>query len=165
MLPSSYYEEKCFFLTYYLSTCLSWSFLLRRCCALVWVTKILMRTISNIHVDCIWPAGRRFTTPDLCDHACTVSLKTWALLLCTRNTIRIWKQSCCSHLFSFYTPRNDLQDRPGLFNFYFVSTATVREFITEVQKIFCLSQGTLAKDSNLTSKKTPQGSMSTNYRK
>jgi len=43
--------------TYYLRTCLSWSFVLTRCCTLTWVTKILMRAISNVH------AGRRFPSP------------------------------------------------------------------------------------------------------
>jgi len=28
---------------YYLSSCLSWSFVLTRCCSLTWVTKVLMR--------------------------------------------------------------------------------------------------------------------------
>jgi len=44
-------------LSYYLSTCLSWSFVLRWFCTLIWVTKILMRAMSNVH------AGRRFHTP------------------------------------------------------------------------------------------------------
>jgi len=39
----------------YISTCLSWSFVLTRCCALTWVTKIRMRDISNVN------AGRRFS--------------------------------------------------------------------------------------------------------
>jgi len=30
IIPSSYYEEKLLLLTYYLSTCLSWSFVLKR---------------------------------------------------------------------------------------------------------------------------------------
>ena len=30
-----------------------------------WVTKILMRAISNVHVGRIWPAGRGFPTPGL----------------------------------------------------------------------------------------------------
>ena len=33
-----------------LSTCLSSSFVLTRCCTITWVTKILMQTISNVHV-------------------------------------------------------------------------------------------------------------------
>ena len=41
----------------YLTTCVSWSFVLTRCCTLTWVTKILMRAISNVH------AGRRFPAP------------------------------------------------------------------------------------------------------
>jgi len=45
--------------SYYLSTCLSWSFVLKRCCAPTWLTKILMRTTSNVH------AGHRFPTPVL----------------------------------------------------------------------------------------------------
>jgi len=44
-------------LTYHLSSCLSWSFILMRFCTLNWVAKILMRVISYIH------AGRRFPTP------------------------------------------------------------------------------------------------------
>ena len=40
-------------------TCLSWSFVLTRCCTLTWVTKILMTAISNVH------ASRRFPTPAL----------------------------------------------------------------------------------------------------
>jgi len=42
-LPLLNYEEEWLILTYYVSTCLSWSFVLTRCCALTWVTKILMR--------------------------------------------------------------------------------------------------------------------------
>ena len=38
---------------------MSWSFVLTRCCTLTWVTKSLMRTISNVY------AGRRFPTPVL----------------------------------------------------------------------------------------------------
>jgi len=30
-----------------------------------WVTKILMRTISNVHAGRIWPTGSRFPTPVL----------------------------------------------------------------------------------------------------
>jgi len=40
-----------------LSTCLSWSFVLTWFCTINWLTKILMRAISNVH------AGRRFPTP------------------------------------------------------------------------------------------------------
>jgi len=44
-------------MTYYLRyTCLSRSFGLTRCCTLAWVTKIMMRAISNVH------AGRRSST-------------------------------------------------------------------------------------------------------
>ena len=32
---------------------------------LTWVTKILMRAISNVHAGRIWPAVRRFPTPVL----------------------------------------------------------------------------------------------------
>ena len=46
------------------STCLTWFFALTQCCALTWVTKILLRAISNVHESHIWPAGRRF--PTLC---------------------------------------------------------------------------------------------------
>jgi len=53
-LPLANYEEEWLLLTDYISTYLSWSFVLMRCCALTWVTKILMRAISNVH------AGRRF---------------------------------------------------------------------------------------------------------
>jgi len=45
--------------------CLSWSFVLARCCLLTGVKNILMRNISNVYADRIWPAGRRFPTPDL----------------------------------------------------------------------------------------------------
>jgi len=56
-LPLSSYEEEWLLLKYYLSTCLSWSFVLMRCGTLTWVTKILMRAISNVH------PGHRFPTP------------------------------------------------------------------------------------------------------
>jgi len=48
-----------------LLTSLSWSIVLSRCCVLTWVTKILMRAKSNLHAGRIWPAGRRFPSPDL----------------------------------------------------------------------------------------------------
>jgi len=57
ILPLSNYEEVWLLLTYYLSTCLSWSFVLTWCCTLTWVTEILMWVISNVH------ASRRFPTP------------------------------------------------------------------------------------------------------
>ena len=37
VLPFSNYEEEWLLLTYYLSTCLSWIFVLTRCCTLTWV--------------------------------------------------------------------------------------------------------------------------------
>ena len=37
------------------STCLSWRFVLKRFCILNWVTKILMRAISNVHADRTFP--------------------------------------------------------------------------------------------------------------
>ena len=46
-------------LGYYLGTCLLWSFVLTRCCALTWVTQILMRAISNVHT------GRRLPSSDV----------------------------------------------------------------------------------------------------
>ena len=49
----------------YLATCVSWSFVLTWCCSLTWVMKILMRTISNVHRDCIWLPGYRFPIPGL----------------------------------------------------------------------------------------------------
>jgi len=36
-------------------------------CTLYWVTKILVRAISNVHGGRIWPAGRKFPTPGI-DH-------------------------------------------------------------------------------------------------
>jgi len=42
-----------------LTTCLSWCFILTRCCVPNWGAKILTRAISNV------VAGRRFPTPDL----------------------------------------------------------------------------------------------------
>jgi len=59
-LPLSNCEEG-WLLTCYLGTRLLWTFILTRCCALTWVTDILVRTISSVH------AGRRFPTPDLSD--------------------------------------------------------------------------------------------------
>ena len=56
-------EEEWLLLTYYLSTCSSWSFVLTRGCTLTWRSKILMRSISNVHAGRIWPARRRFPTP------------------------------------------------------------------------------------------------------
>jgi len=38
--PLSNYEEEWFLLNYYLSTCLSCSFVLTRCCTMTWVTKV-----------------------------------------------------------------------------------------------------------------------------
>ena len=57
ILSLSDYGEEWLLLTYYVSTCVSWNFVLTRCCTLTWVTKIMMRTISNLH------AGRRFPNP------------------------------------------------------------------------------------------------------
>jgi len=34
------------------------------------VAKILMRAISNVHASRIWPAGRRFPTPNLNESKC-----------------------------------------------------------------------------------------------
>jgi len=65
ILLLSNHEEEWLLLTYYVSTCLSWSSVLRRCCTLTWITKILMRTISNVHGGRIWPADRGFPTPAL----------------------------------------------------------------------------------------------------
>ena len=42
---------------FWLTVYLSWSFVLTRCYVLIWLTKILMRTILNVYV------GRRFPTP------------------------------------------------------------------------------------------------------
>ena len=63
VLPLSDYEEEWLLLMYYLSACLLCSFVLTWSCTLTLVTKILMRAISNVHVDRIWLAGRRFLTP------------------------------------------------------------------------------------------------------
>jgi len=41
ILPSSNYEEERLLLTYYLSTCLSWSFVMTRFCTLTCITKIM----------------------------------------------------------------------------------------------------------------------------
>ena len=59
--PLSNYEEEWLLMTYYLSTCLSWIIVSTRR-TLTWVTKILLRAISNVHPGRIWPAGRRFPT-------------------------------------------------------------------------------------------------------
>jgi len=37
-------------------------------CTLYWVTKIMVRAVSNVHASRIWPAGRRFPTPGLETH-------------------------------------------------------------------------------------------------
>jgi len=41
------------------AVCLSWSFVLTRCCILTWVTKTLMRAILNVHAGHFgpWAAG------------------------------------------------------------------------------------------------------------
>jgi len=53
-LPNLPKENKdLFWLTVYLS----WSFVVTRCNVLIWLTKILMRTMLNVYV------GRRFPTP------------------------------------------------------------------------------------------------------
>ena len=57
ILPFFNYEEEWLLLTNHRSTCSSWSFVLMRCCALTWVTKNLMRAISNVHAGRIWPMG------------------------------------------------------------------------------------------------------------
>jgi len=59
IIPLSNYEEEWLLLAYYLSTCLSWSFVLTRCYTLTWVTNIMMRAISKVH------AGHRFSTPGI----------------------------------------------------------------------------------------------------
>ena len=64
-LNLSNHEEEWLILAYYLSTCLSRSFVLTRRCTLSWVTKILMWAISNVHADRLWRGGRRFPTPDV----------------------------------------------------------------------------------------------------
>ena len=51
------YEREMLLLIYCLSICLSWSFVLTRCCVLTWVMKIAKEAISNVH------AGRMFPTP------------------------------------------------------------------------------------------------------
>jgi len=71
-------------LTYHLSNCLSWSFVLMRFYTLNWETKIWIRAISNIH------AGRRFPIPALEFYALHhgsmywITLKSGALVT-TRN--------------------------------------------------------------------------------
>jgi len=64
ILPLCKYEEEWLLLNYYLSTCFSCSFVLTRCCTLTWITKILVRVISNIHAGRIYPeaAGSQFLT-------------------------------------------------------------------------------------------------------
>jgi len=52
-------EREMRLLTHCLHYCLSWSFVLTRCCVLTWVMKILMRVTLNVHAD------RRFLTPSL----------------------------------------------------------------------------------------------------
>jgi len=59
ILPLSNYEEERLLLAYYLTTCLSWCLVLKRCCTLTWVRKIMLRAISSVY------AGRRFPTPGL----------------------------------------------------------------------------------------------------
>ena len=59
------YQKEWLLMTYYLSTCLSRSFVLTRWCTLTWVTKIMLRAISNVHAGRIGPAARRFPTPAL----------------------------------------------------------------------------------------------------
>ena len=49
ILPLSNYEQERLLLTYYVSIYLSWIFVLRRCCTLPGLTKILMRAIVNVH--------------------------------------------------------------------------------------------------------------------
>ena len=60
----------------YLSNCLSWSLVLTQRCTLTWVMKILMWAISNVHVDRIWPAGRRFPIPAIYS---AVNTRLWAI--------------------------------------------------------------------------------------
>jgi len=38
-------------------------------CTLTYLTKILMRVLSNAHAGHIWPTGRRFLAPDLMTHS------------------------------------------------------------------------------------------------
>ena len=77
-------------LTYYLRICLSCSFVLTRFCTLNWVTKILMRAISNVH------AGRRFPTLGV------IALLQYGnnvyKLILTRKRFRkiIWLRFCCT---------------------------------------------------------------------
>jgi len=47
-------EWEILYLTYCLSICLSWSFILMQRCVLSHVTKILMQAILNVHAACIW---------------------------------------------------------------------------------------------------------------
>ena len=71
ILPLFNNEEEWLLLTYYLSTCLSWCSVLKRCCTLTWISKILMQAIWNVH------AGRRFSTSELhkCITLCSVFQK------------------------------------------------------------------------------------------
>ena len=48
-------EEKWLLLNYYLSTCLSCSFVLTGCRAITWVTKNLVQAITNVHAGCRFP--------------------------------------------------------------------------------------------------------------
>jgi len=55
-------EREILLLTYCLRVCLSWNFALTRWCVLTWVTKILMRAMSNVHVGRVpHPWRKRFT--------------------------------------------------------------------------------------------------------
>ena len=40
------------------------SFVLTRCCVLTWAKKMLTRAILTVHASRLWPADRRFSTPD-----------------------------------------------------------------------------------------------------
>ena len=77
ILPLCNYKEEWLFLTYYLSTCLLWRFVLTPDGALTRVRKNLMRAKSNFH------AGRRFPPTCFTSSALYVnqSLKNW-----TRST-------------------------------------------------------------------------------
>jgi len=63
IIPLSNYKGMGLLMTYYLSTCSSCRFVLTHFCILNWVTKILMRAISNAHASCIRPEGHRFPIP------------------------------------------------------------------------------------------------------
>ena len=62
-------------LIYCLCVCLSWSFVLTRCCVLTWVTNILMWAILNVHV------GLRLPTAGVGKRYRLANLSCWGILV------------------------------------------------------------------------------------